>query len=70
MRKAYFAELQTYKSAQTARVQQQNQQMGGDQIAVSLFDQLEGLDAQTLSMVNAKITEIKAFAQHRVSKTN
>jgi hypothetical protein len=32
--------------------------MGGDQIAVSLFDQLEGLDAQTLTMVNAKITEI------------
>jgi hypothetical protein len=37
-----------------------------DRINISLFDQLNGIDPETLKIVNAKISEIKEISEQRI----
>lgn len=64
-RKNFFAELQGYKSQYVSKLAIDNKRMGvnpEDIISVSLYDTLQGIDAETLKMINFKITEVKEIA--------
>ena len=52
MRSDYHLELMTYKSRTATHDSQNN-------ITVQIFNSLEGIDKQTLDVVNDKIREVK-----------
>lgn len=70
MRKGFTEELQSYKSAINMKLKQENSQTlaPSEKVHVLLFDQLQGLDNETLKIVNDKIVEVKDIAENKLSK--
>lgn len=70
MRKDFTKESQSYKSAIVMKLKQENTQTltPNEKVHVNLFDQLKGLDKDTLDIVNEKIVEVKDIAENRLSK--
>ena len=62
MRSDYHQELMTYKSRNTANQDSQN-----NNITVQYFNSLEGIDIQTLKVVNDKIREVKDQADRQIT---
>ena len=62
MRKNFYNELQGYKSQYIQRISIENRRYGlpkEDMLQVTLFDSLQGIDSETLKIVNNKIHEVK-----------
>jgi hypothetical protein len=60
LRKGYYKELLSYKSAAKNKIKIENSlyQKKDDIISITLFDSLKGIDAQTLEIINEKIKDV------------
>ena len=70
MRKDFTEELVSYKSSINVKMKMENSQVltQSEKVHVSLFNQLEGLDNDTLKIVNDKIVEVKDQAENKLTK--
>lgn len=59
-------EIMVYKSSILDSERKKTQKFKQAAIKVTLFDQLEGLDKETLSIVNMKIKEIQQECESRL----
>lgn len=70
MRKDFTEELISYKSSIQSKLKMENQQVltNNEKVSVSLFNALEGIDNETLKIVNDKIVEVKDQAENKITK--
>jgi len=70
MRKDFTEELISYKSSIQSKLKMENQQVltTNEKVSVSLFNALEGIDNETLKIVNDKIVEVKDQAENKITK--
>lgn len=70
LRRSFYNELMSYKSAQMSKMRRENRRdlAHEDQIQISLFNTLEGIDKPTLDIINGKIIEVKNLAENKILK--
>ena len=70
MRAAYYKELAGYKTSSKLNMKTElaNYLRKSDEIQVTLFDSLAGLNAETTHIVNEKITDIKDQSNYKIMK--
>jgi hypothetical protein len=68
MRKAYYAELNGYRSHVQKKIVSENQKhlKKDDQLNVTLFNSLSGIDKETLNIVNDSLKMVKEQANHKI----
>ena len=69
MRQSYYKDLMVYKNQALVKIKKENNNFmhKEDFIDVSFFDSLQGIDGETLKVINAKIDDIKARAENRMA---
>lgn len=68
MRKSCFAEIEINRNSHRQYLRSKTQVIEEDKLYIERFDELFGLDKETIKMVNSKIEGVKLMAEINISK--